>query len=61
VPDSLNEWRWKGWWAGKHVYKIQAFAEINRADRREVPQAIFTDAGVELELNLPKSAQRQIQ
>lgn len=61
VLDSLNEWRQKGWKVGKKTYKIQAYAEINHKSKDEVKQAIFADVGVGLGLQLPKSAQDQIQ
>jgi hypothetical protein len=61
VLDSLNLWRQKGWKVGKKNYKIQAYAEINSKSRDEMKQAIFADVGVGLGLQLPKSAQKQIQ
>jgi hypothetical protein len=61
VLDSLNEWRQTGWKVGKKNYKIQAYAEINPKSRSEVKQAIFADVGVGLGLQLPLSAQKQIQ
>ncbi len=61
VLDSLKRWRHKGWKVGKRTYRIRAFAEVNRADRDEVRGAIFADVGVGLGLDLPKSAQGQMQ
>src|SRR5215831_10438559 len=61
VLDSLSEWRQKGWKVGKKTYKIQAYAEVNHNSRDEMKQAIFADVGVGLGLQLPKSAQQQIQ
>ena len=57
----MNEWRHTGWRVGKRTYKIQAYAEVNRSSRADVRQAIFADVGVGLGLQLPKSAQQQIQ
>ena len=61
VLDSLSEWRHKGWKVGKHTYKIQAYAEVNRSDNDMVRQAIFADVGVGIGVSLPKSAQNEIQ
>jgi hypothetical protein len=61
VLDSLNEWRQGGWKVGTHRYKIRAFAEVDRMNRQQVRQAIFADVGVGLGLQLPLSAQHQIQ
>jgi len=61
VLDSLNEWRHKGWKVGKHTYRIQAFAEVDRGARAQVRRAIFADIGVGIGVNLPKSAQAEIQ
>ena len=61
VLDSLNRWRKTGWKVGKRSLKIQAFAEIDFKNKNELKQAIFADVGVGLGLELPKSAQQQIQ
>ena len=61
VLDSLKLWRTKGWKVGTHNYKIQAFAQVDFTDRGEVKQSIFADVGIGLGLQLPKSAQKQIQ
>jgi hypothetical protein len=61
VLDSLNEWRHDGWKVRTHTYKIRAFAEVNFMNRQQVRQAIFADVGVGLGLQLPLSAQHQIQ
>src|SRR5215472_7606365 len=61
VLDSLGEWRHKGWKVGKHTYLIQAYAEVDRGDHSLVSQAIFANVGVGIGLNLPKSAQTEIQ
>ena len=61
VLDSLKLWRSRGWKVGKRSYRIQAFAEVNRGSHAEVRRAIYADVGVGLGLQLPKSAQAQIQ
>lgn len=61
VLDSLNLWRKKGWFAAKRRYKIQAYAQLNRANHQEVKSAVFTDLGVGIGVSLPISAQYQIQ
>jgi len=61
VLDSLNFWRHKGWRVGKQNYRIQAFAELNRANRNQIRQAIFANVGVGIGVNLPKSAQMEMQ
>jgi hypothetical protein len=61
VLDSLNAWRHNGWKVGKQTYTIKGFAEVNRADHDLVRQAIFADVGVGIGVNLPKSAQVEIQ
>jgi hypothetical protein len=61
VLDSLNEWRHMGWKVGKRNYKIQAYAEVRFKNHSEVRRAIFADVGMGLGLQLPKSAQKQVQ
>ena len=61
VLDSLNEWRQQGWKVGTRNYKIRAFAQVNSMNRQEVRQAIFGDVGVGLGVQLPLSAQHEIQ
>ena len=61
VLDSLKLWRTKGWKVGKKKYKIQAFSQVNFANRDEVLSAIFSDVGIGLGVQLPKDAQNQIQ
>lgn len=61
VLDSLNLWRQKGWKVGKHTYKIKAFAEVNFANKQQVRQAIYSDVGIGLGVQLPIAAQAQIQ
>src|SRR5262245_15847627 len=61
VLDSLSLWRKKGWKVGKHIYKIQAYAEVAFANHEQVRQAIFGDVGVGLGVQLPNAAKVQIQ
>lgn len=61
VLDSLKLWRKRGWKVGKHTYSIQAFAQVDFANSNEVRRAIFSDVGIGFGLQLPKSAQAQIQ
>jgi hypothetical protein len=61
VLDSLKLWRQKGWKVSKNTYKIKAFAEVRYDDHLEVRQVIFSDVGIGLGVQLPKSAQGQIQ
>jgi hypothetical protein len=61
VLDSLKLWRKKGWKVGKSTYKIKAFAEVGFTNHEEVRQVIFADVGIGLGLQLPRSAQKQIQ
>jgi hypothetical protein len=60
VLDSLNEWRQKGWIAGKERLKIKAFSKLNQKDHDQVRTAVFLDLGVGLGLSLPKTAQAQV-
>ena len=59
--DSLKQWRSRGWKVGTDKYQIQAFAEVNRSSHDEVRGAIVSDVGIGLGLQLPTSAQAQIQ
>jgi hypothetical protein len=61
VLDSLNLWRQKGWKVGKHTYKIKAFAQVNFTNKQQVRQAIYSDVGIGLGVQLPIAAQDQIQ
>ena len=61
VLDSLNTWRHKGWKLGKHTYRIQAFAEVDRGNHAQTRRAIYADVGVGIGVNLPKSAQTETQ
>lgn len=61
VLDSLKKWRRKGWKVGKHTYHVQAFAQLDFQNPDEVRQAVFSDVGIGLGLQLPKAAQTQIQ
>jgi hypothetical protein len=61
VLDSLKEWRTSGWRVGKRAYMIQAFAQVDFTKRDEVRRAIFADVGLGLGIQMPKSAQAQVQ
>ena len=61
VLDSLSLWRHKGWKVGKHKYVIQAYAEVDRADHDLMRQAIYSDVGVGIGVNLPNSAKSAMQ
>ena len=61
VLDSLSLWRHNGWKVGRHNYKIQAYAEVDRSKPEAVRQAIFADVGVGIGVSLPKTAQAEIQ
>ncbi len=58
---SLTEWRSKGWMAAGHRYFIRAFAEVNPRQHDQVRQAVFMDLGVGMALELPVTAQAQVQ
>lgn len=60
ILDSLNEWRKDGWSISGKTYKIKAFAEINPRSQNEIRSAIFADLGVEIGIELPISAQAEI-
>ena len=61
VLDSIKLWRHNGWKVGTHTYKIRAFAEVDVTNHTEVRKTIFANVGVGIGVNLPKSAQTQIQ
>lgn len=61
VLDSLKLWRKQGWKVGKRNYKIQAFAEVDFKNRSQVRQTIYADVGIGLGVQLPLSAQKQMQ
>lgn len=61
VLDSIDLWRKKGWKIGKHTYRINAFAEVNRANHLELKQSIYSDVGVGIGVDLPLAARDQIQ
>lgn len=58
--DSLNDHRKTGFKTGGVPYKIKAFAEINRQSKTEVMTTIFSDSGSMIGINLPISAQAEI-
>ena len=60
VLDSLNLWRQKGWKVGKKSYKIQAYAEVDYTDNAQVLQAIYSDVGIGIGVQLPNDAKQQI-
>ena len=61
VLDSLKLWQAKGWKVGTKTYKIRAYASVDFKNHTQVKQAIFSDVGVGLGVQLPKAAQAQIQ
>ena len=61
VLDSLKLWKGKGWKVGTKTYKIRAYATIDFKNHTQVKQAIFSDVGIGLGVQLPKAAQAQIQ
>jgi hypothetical protein len=61
VLDSIKRWRKNGWKVGRHVYRIQAFAQVDSSDHAEMRQSIFADVGVGIGVNLPISARDQMQ
>ncbi|MGI4886323.1 MAG: hypothetical protein ACRYFR_15310 [Janthinobacterium lividum] len=61
VLSSLAQWRSRGWRVGTATYQILAFAELNFLSHEEVRQGIYADLGIALGVQLPRSAQAQIQ
>ena len=61
VLDSLKLWQSRGWKVGTKTYKIRAYAAIDFKNHTQVRQAIFSDVGIGLGVQLPKAAQGQIQ
>ena len=61
VLDSLKRWQSTGWKVGTRSYKIRAFASIEFKKHQQVRQAIYSDVGVGLGVQLPTAAQAQIQ
>lgn len=61
VLDSLNEWRLSGWTVKRKRYMIRAYAQLDPKNHDQVRRAIYADIGIGLGLQLPKSAQQQIQ
>jgi hypothetical protein len=58
ILDSLKAWQ-RGWKAGGKTYKIQVFAEIDRASRNQLKQTIFADIGAVIGVSLPASAMKE--
>ena len=59
--DSLKEWRKKGWVAANKRYLIEGFAEIDWQNAEEVREAIYSDTGVMLGVQLPSDAMAQFE
>lgn len=57
--SSLNAWR-KGWKIGRKSYRIKAYAAIDPQAPEEIKQTIFVDAGCYIAVNLPLSAQKEL-
>ena len=60
ILDSLDQWRKTGWKVGGKTYKIKAYAQVNPKSRDDVKQAIFAEVGIAIGINLPLSAQAEI-
>jgi hypothetical protein len=58
--DSLKAWR-KGWAIGGKEYTIDAFATIDRQDRKEVTTTIYLFCGIQGGFSLPQSAMTQFE
>jgi hypothetical protein len=61
VLDSLKLWQSRGWKVGKNTYKIRAYASVEFKNHEQVRQAIFSDVGIGLGVQLPLAAQNQVQ
>ena len=61
VLDSLKEWQGRGWKVGKNTYRIRTYATVAYKNHEQVKQAIFSDVGIGLGVQLPLAAQAQIQ
>lgn len=59
VLDSLKAWRSRGWAVGTELYRIEAFAEIDRTRPLELRRAVFMQVGVGLGISLPHDALAQ--
>lgn len=57
----LRAWRNQGWMAGGQRVFLHSFASINPASHEHIRQAVYADLGVSLGLNLPLTAQAQVQ
>lgn len=60
ILSSLKEWKATGWAAGGQNLTISAYAQINQKSHVSLCAAIYSDVGVQIGLNLPLSAQAQI-
>lgn len=54
--DSLNSWRRDGWIAGGRRHRIEMFAALDCADRKQVKRAIIGNVGIGVGLRLPATA-----
>lgn len=54
--DSLKAWRTAGWIAAEDLYTIHAFAAVNPRNKLQVQRGIFFLRGVQLGVQVPKSA-----
>ena len=61
VADSLKLWQQKGWKVGTKTYKIRTYTSIDYKNHKQVRQAIFSDVGIGLGVQLPLAAQDQVQ
>jgi hypothetical protein len=61
VLDSIKLWRKSGWKVGRHIYKINAFAQVDWKNADEVRRAIFANIGIGLGVQLPTAAKAQMQ
>lgn len=59
MTESLNSWR-AGWKAAGANYKIKVYAEANRKKLTEVLTGVVANCGVQLGIELPLSAQTEI-
>lgn len=58
---SLKAWRNEGWFVEERLHFIRAFAEIDPRIHEYLRQAVYMDLGVGMGLELPLTAQVQVQ